>query len=398
MNTDKNKIRAIDLFAGAGGFSLAAKSIGIEVQAAVELDVNAADTYRNNFIDSSSKEILYNEDITKLKPENILNDLSLKTGELELLIGGPPCQGYSRHRFKDQGVNDPRNKLLITYFDFVSVIKPKIFLVENVPGLLWKRHEFHLKKFYSLADKAGYTVFEPIKVNAKDYGVPQNRQRVFILGIRSDLPVTAIEWPPTPTHFPIGKGKLPEWQTASSVFSIPPTADIVDKIEKVVGKESYRKLNFGNKLRPSSVDENSVHMVHKDYMIKRFSKTPIHGSRGDSGEVLKCHSNGYVGHKDVYGRIFLNKPGPTMTTGCTNPSKGRFLHPWENHGITIRHAARFQTFPDSFKFSGGVTSQAKQIGNAVPVELGKVLLENIMKLLQQNLDEAVNKKIMSSIK
>jgi DNA (cytosine-5)-methyltransferase 1 len=384
MNTNKNKIRAVDIFAGAGGFSLAAKSIGIDVQAAVEFDKNAADTYRSNFIDINSTEKFYHEDITKLSPHTVLEDLGLKAGELELLIGGPPCQGYSRHRFKDQGVDDPRNKLLITYFDFVSVIKPKVFLVENVPGLLWKRHEFHLKDFYALASKVGYSVFKPIKVNAKDYGVPQNRQRVFILGVRNDLSSSDIEWPPAPTHFPIGKGKLPEWKTASSVF-FTPTDNIAKKIGKVIGEESFESLQFGSDLQPVSIDENSVHMIHKDYMVARFSKTPIHGSREDSGETLPCHSNGYKGHKDVYGRIFLDKPGPTMTTGCMNPSKGRFLHPWENHGITIRHTARFQTFPDSFKFSGGIISQARQVGNAVPVELGKALLKNVMALLQKNL-------------
>jgi len=396
MNINKDKIRAVDLFSGAGGFSLAAKSVGIDVLAAVEFDKNAADTYRNNFIDINSTEKLYNEDITKLSPNTVLEDLHLKAGELELLIGGPPCQGYSRHRFKNQGVDDPRNQLLITYFEFVSVIKPKVFLVENVPGLLWERHEFHLKKFYSLAKKAGYSVSEPIKVNAKDYGVPQNRQRVFILGVRSDLSSADIEWPPVPTHFPTGKGEFPEWKTASSVFSTP-TASIAKKITKIIGEESFKSLQFGNDLQSVSSDENSIHMTHKEYMIERFAKTPIHGSREDSGEILPCHSNGYKGHKDVYGRIFLNKPGPTMTTGCMNPSKGRFLHPWENHGITIRHTARFQTFPDSFKFSGGLISQARQVGNAVPVELGKVLLKNVVELLQQNPAD-VNKKLMSSNK
>jgi DNA (cytosine-5)-methyltransferase 1 len=396
MNINNNKIRAVDLFAGAGGFSLAAKSVGIDVLAAVEFDTNAADTYRNNFIDLNSTEKLYNEDITKLLPDTLLDDLNLNTGELELLIGGPPCQGYSRHRFKDQGVDDPRNQLLITYFDFVSVIKPKVFLVENVPGLLWKRHELHLKRFYSLARKSGYQVFEPIKVNAKDYGVPQSRQRVFILGVRSDLSSVDIQWPPAPTHFPIGKGKLPEWKTASSVFSTP-TTSVTKKIKKIIGEEPFKNLQFGNDIQSVSMDENSVHMTHRDYMINRFSKTPIHGSREDSGETLPCHANGYKGHKDVYGRIFLNKPGPTMTTGCMNPSKGRFLHPWENHGITIRHTARFQTFPDTFKFSGGLISQARQVGNAVPVELGKVLLKNVMELFQRNSDEAIN-ELMSSIK
>lgn len=383
----RKRMRAIDLFAGAGGFSLAAKEAGIEVKAAIELDKDACETYRKNLIGKSSREKLYQADITQLCPEDILNDLKIAPGELELLIGGPPCQGYSRHRFKDQGVDDPRNKLLITYFEFVSKIKPKAFLIENVPGLLWKRHEFYLRKFFSLAQDAGYSVFEPVKVNAKDYGVPQNRQRVFILGVRKDISANHIEWPPQPTHFRIGKGQKPEWITASSVFS-EPSKDIREKIAEVIGCDESNRLQFGRGLKSKSEDPNVTHMVHKDYMIERFENTPIHGSRLDSGVVLPCHSNGYVGHKDVYGRIFLNKPGPTMTTGCINPSKGRFLHPWENHGITIRHAARFQTFPDSYVFSGGIISQARQVGNAVPIELGKVLLSEVIYMLEQNTNKS----------
>jgi DNA (cytosine-5)-methyltransferase 1 len=385
-------ILAVDLFAGAGGFSLAAKSIGISVRAAIEFDKDACNTYRKNLIEGDngdSSELLYEEDITKLEPETVLQDINMSPGELDILIGGPPCQGYSRHRIKDQGVNDPRNRLLLRYFDFVSVFKPKAFLVENVPGLLWKRHEFFLHKFFDLAEKAGYHVFEPVKLNAKDYGVPQNRQRVFILGIRKDLNPTNLVWPPKPTHFPIGKGKFPEWKTASTIFARPDFVSDEQEIIAVLGQELYDSLEFGSEIKPLSEDSNSIHMSHKDYMLERFSKTPINGSREDSGETLPCHSNGYRGHKDVYGRIFLNKPGPTMTTGCMNPSKGRFLHPWENHGITIRHAARFQTFPESFEFSGGLISQGRQVGNAVPVELGIQLLESVKSFLLANAIDSI---------
>ncbi|MCP4458079.1 MAG: DNA cytosine methyltransferase, partial [Cytophagales bacterium] len=94
------------------------------------------------------------------------------------------------------------------------------------------------------------------------------------------------------------------------------------------------------------------------------------------------HQGGYVGHKDVYGRIRLAQPGPTMTAGCFNPSKGRFLHPWKNHGITIRHAARFQTFPDNYIFAGGITSQGAQVGNAVPIILGEAMITETIKCIE----------------
>jgi DNA (cytosine-5)-methyltransferase 1 len=118
-------------------------------------------------------------------------------------------------------------------------------------------------------------------------------------------------------------------------------------------------------------------MNHTDVLESVFKSTPLNGSREDSNRILKCHNNGHKGHKDVYGRIFFHTPSNTITTGCNNPSKGRFVHPWKHHGITLRHAARLQSFPDDFVFLGNKTEQARQIGNAVPVELGKSLIATI---------------------
>src|SRR5690606_25540588 len=126
-----------------------------------------------------------------------------------------------------------------------------------------------------------------------------------------------------------------------------------------------------------SGDPNDTHMRHSDQLVETFKATPINGgSRKDSGRVLPCHEN-HSGHSDVYGRIDPTVPGPTMTTACINPSKGRFVHPTEPHGITARQAARFQTFPDDFVFLGGLMAAGKQIGNAVPIMLGHVLIEQI---------------------
>lgn len=126
-------------------------------------------------------------------------------------------------------------------------------------------------------------------------------------------------------------------------------------------------------------DPCNINMQPSPMMVQRFRDTPLNGSREDSGEQhrLKCHSNGYRGHKDVYGRMFIHVPSNTITTGCNNPSKGRFVHPWLNHGITLRHAARLQTFPEWFDFYGSSTDIAKQIGNAVPPLLGKILISDI---------------------
>jgi DNA (cytosine-5)-methyltransferase 1 len=134
-------------------------------------------------------------------------------------------------------------------------------------------------------------------------------------------------------------------------------------------------------------------MNHSKKLLEVFNSTPINGvSRAQSKRQLPCHKN-HNGHKDVYGRIDPKKPGPTITTGCVNPSKGRFLHPTRNHGITVRHAARFQTFPDDFVFSGGLMASAVQIGNAVPIRLGKRVIASVYDALSvESLHQHTNLK------
>ncbi|GEA25243.1 DNA cytosine methyltransferase [Vibrio harveyi] len=387
-------VKAIDLFAGAGGFTLSAIDAGVDVLAAIEFDNAAANTYKKNFIERMGHNIdlragAEEGDINNVDPVELRKSLGLKKGELDLILGGPPCQGFSTHRIKNAGVNDPRNALLLRYFEFVNEFQPKAFLVENVAGLLWKRHADYLQKFIVLAEKAGYRIDFCDALNAKDYGVPQNRKRVFIYGVNLQVkPVREKLFPPEPTHFPIQSGKKPEWVPAAKVFTKVPKnlyqaywkkyfekktkysyCEMIDLLDNLPSTETFDKQ-----------DRCNVHMQPTDKMLVRFKATPVNGSREDAGEEhrLKCHSNGYKGHKDVYGRIMIHLPSNTITTGCNNPSKGRFIHPWKHHGITLREAARLQTFPDSFEFFGNATEQARQIGNAVPCLLGTVLITSII--------------------
>ncbi len=371
----------MDLFAGAGGFSLAASNVGFDIVAAVEMNQDACATYKTNLLAKAGlNTILRETDILQVNTATLRSELCFETGELDLMIGGPPCQGFSTHRINDQGVDDPRNKLLLRYFDFVKEFRPKMFLVENVPGLLWPRHADYLAKFLNTAKRNGYSVCKPVKLNAKDYGVPQNRTRVFILGVRGDLSAQDIGWPPPPSHFKPGNAEKSAWRNASEAFAAP-SSEIQAAIAEVLGQAVAEKLIFGNELKDKAEDPSAIHMLHMPEFIRRISDTPINGSRTDIAFRLDCHKGDYPGHKDTYGRVRLAQPGPTITTGCFNPSKGRFLHPWRNHGITLRHAARLQTFPDTFIFTGGITSQGAQIGNAVPVLLGECLLRTIKEFL-----------------
>lgn len=351
------KFKCVDLFAGAGGLSLAAREAGFSVIAAIEKDTRACTTYRENLIDKVHHTALYEEDILQLDPQKVVAIHFNDETPCDVVLGGPPCQGFSTHRINGAGVDDPRNKLVLRYFEYVAALRPKVFLMENVPGILWPRHQKFLKAFYAEGAKAGYKVEKAVILDARDYGVPQRRKRVFILGVREDYAFDA-NWPPPPTHgnkaSQNSSSNLKPWVPASTVFSRPVL----------------------------ETDFNKNHMNHSEKMVAVFKSTPINGgSRHQSNRVLPCHEE-HAGHRDVYGRIDPEVPGPTMTTACINPSKGRFLHPTEDHGITVRHAARFQTFPDNFIFHGGLMASGQQIGNAVPVLLGRVLLSEIKKGLQ----------------
>ena len=230
--------------------------------------------------------------------------------------------------------------------------------MENVPGMLWDRHAFALRRFYREGALAGYDVDQAIIIDARDCGLPQRRKRVFILGIRRGIDTSALAWPPRKTHgSEVARRSNPEllpWVNCTSAFCAAPPGDA-----------------------------NDVHMSHSQELVDAFRRTPANGgSRKDSGRLLDCHKN-HDGHKDVYGRIDPGKPAPTMTTACINPSKGRFVHPVEHHGITVRQAARIQTFPDTFNFSGGLIAAGQQVGNAVPVELGRQLIAHLIPLLER---------------
>ncbi len=350
-------LNCVDLFAGAGGFSLAAREAGLHVRLAIENDTHALATYRANLCNGPFAPTVLAGDIAGINAAKAYREAFSDGDQCDLLLGGPPCQGFSSHRINNAGVGDQRNDLIHTYFDFVRAFSPSVFLMENVPGMLWDRHSAALERFYLEGALAGYDVQKPIVVDARDYGIPQRRKRVFILGLRNGLKMGDLSWPPLRTHgndkARINNANLKPWVSCAHVFEAAP-------------KE----------------DPNDVHMMHGPDLIEAFRKTPPNGgSRSQSGRLLKCHK-GHNGHNDVYGRIDPSEPAPTMTTACVNPSKGRFVHPIEHHGITVRQAARIQTFPDSFVFSGGLMAAGKQVGNAVPIDLGAQLIVHLLPLLR----------------
>lgn len=329
---ENKKLCAIDLFCGAGGLSVGLKKAGFRVLAGIEIDEVAASSYQMNH----RKHILYRQDIREVDPNTVLSDLDIKPGELDLLAGCPPCQGFSTHRTRNKGtsVEDDRNDLVYEFLRFVKVILPKTIMMENVPGLA---KDYRIISLESSLKKIGY-IFNEGNIcvkNVSDYGVPQRRRRMILQASRFGT----IEAPK----------KVTKKKTVfDAIGSLP-----------VPG-------NSGDKLH----DFPEVRSERIKSLIRHVPKNG--GSRVDLPRKywLPCHVRYPDGYKDVYGRMSWEKVSPTMTGGCTNPSKGRFLHPEQHRAITLREAALLQTFPPNYKFSldRGKDGAALMIGNALPPE------------------------------
>jgi DNA (cytosine-5)-methyltransferase 1 len=320
---------AIDLFSGCGGLTLGLKQAGFNVVGAVEIDLLSVETYRANH----NEVRVWDTDICKVGTDDVLRETGLKVGELDLLAGCPPCQGFSSMRTLNGGraVNDPRNDLIFEFLRFAKELKPKTVMMENVPGLIT---DGRMLSFREELQKLGYQG-EPQILNAADYGVPQRRRRMVYVGSR--LGYIA------PSILPTKRKTVRE-----TISTLPSAGESGDPLHDLPEKRS-----------PAIID-----------IIKRIPKDG--GSRrSDLGEEfqLNCHKK-FGGFKDVYARMWWDDVAPTMTGGCVNPSKGRFLHPEFDRAITLREAALLQSFPPDYFFSlkRGKYPAALLIGNALPPE------------------------------
>jgi DNA (cytosine-5)-methyltransferase 1 len=322
------KPNAIDVFAGCGGLTLGLKRAGFDVIGAVEIDALAAKTYTANH----GEVHLWEQDVRRLTAPQILRVLGLKRGELDLLAGCPPCQGFSAMRRLNgaRRVRDKQNDLIFDFLRLIRGLRPKSIMMENVPGLA---DNARMPKLKAALRRLGYSVNAAIK-DAQHYGVPQRRRRFILLAGRG-------------AGIPFGK-------TARRARTV---------------RETFAKLNKRQAKRDPLQNLPETRSEKVKQIIRRIPKDG--GSRLDLGveHQLDCHRK-CDGFKDVYGRMAWDDVSPTITGGCCNPSKGRFLHPTKNRTITLREAALLQTFPATYFFSleRGKFPAAQMIGNALPPE------------------------------
>lgn len=336
-------LKAVDFFCGAGGVTNGFSQIGINVLGGIDIDSKFKDTYEKN---NGSK--FLNEDVSNLDPSKLQELLPITKNDNNLIfVGCSPCQYYSNIN-SDKEKSEGGRLLLEDFKDFVLFYKPGYVFIENVPGLETKEGS-PLDKFKVKLSEQGYN-FDSAVLNAKFFSVPQNRRRYVLIASR------------------VMDGlKLPKQDKKNSDFQT---------VEEAIGDyQTFPKINHGHKDK-SDFQHSTARL--SDLNFFRVSKTPLNGGSRKAWEddvklQLECYKN-HKGHTDVYGRLKWDKPAPTITTRFIYTSTGRYSHPEQNRGLSLREGATLQSFPKDYVFhSSNQGAIATMIGNAVPPNLAKAI-------------------------
>lgn len=372
----KRNYSLIDLYSGAGGMSDGfSENYGQPFKSVWANDFNkfCVDTYNENFgrhcVHGDIVEILENE--------------KLEVPQADIVIGGPPCQGFSLLNKKRD--NDPRKKLWHPYLDIVEKSGAVAFVMENVPQLFGTlEHSEILEAAHTL----GFQTHQE-KLIAADYGVPQTRTRAFIVGYKFADP--GILFPPRKTHFKPNEDGRPDLKMNPDEYISNPkrwrtVRDAVQDLPKPVGREIRDikpplDLHFGR--NPTELSKKRYRAIPKEGM-NRFDL-----QRNAPELTPNCWIKKKSGGTDLFGRLWWNRPSVTIRTEFFKPEKGRYLHPVQHRPITHREAARFQSFRDSFKFTGSKIEIAKQIGNAVPPLLAARVADVVGLMLDEHYDKSM---------
>jgi DNA (cytosine-5)-methyltransferase 1 len=350
------KPKLVDLFCGIGLGALGFLRAGFEVIAAVDNDGEACKLYERNV---GIKPI--EGDLRKISGRHILEIIGAKRGEIDLVCGCPPCQGFSSLRMtrlgkKKKGKNrkDARKSFLKVFAQRIDEIYPKAFVLENVRGLTFRRNTRYLREFLAYMRRLGYSCKYAV-LDAADYGVPQRRKRLIVIGSRVQSPEL-----PKPTHSdPALNAGRPPWIT----------------VREAIG--NLPRLSAG-RMAPNDVLHSAAD--HSEAVLKIIRHIPHDGGSRRSLPQrlwLPCHKkltkHERRGAESIYGRMRWAEPSPTITTRFHTPACGRFVHPNQNRGISIREAARLQSAPDDLRIAGSKDRMAMWIGNGFPPLLSEAI-------------------------
>lgn len=352
------KPTVIDLFSGVGGLSLGFEQAGFHVVLANEYDNEIAAAYKKNHDETQ----MVVGDITKLDIDKTFGPF---VGKIDVIVGGPPCQGFSQ-KGQRKTIHDERNFLFKYYVKVVDLIKPKYFVMENVPNLLTAENGYFRKEITDLFNKMGYCLNAGI-LNAADYEVPQNRRRAVIIGKKDgkapELPVKKEQ-------------KVTIWDAICDLACLESGEGKEEQEYPDLPASDYAKILRGD----TCILHNHVATKHSKLALERLALIPPNCGK----EVLPEEHLTKSIYSGTWSRMIKDDISVTITTRFDTPSSGRFTHPYLNRAITVREAARIQSFPDSFVFTGTKSSQMKQVGNAVPPRLANAIATAIKIDMEEN--------------
>lgn len=350
--------KVLDLFCGCGGISEGYQLAGFKIVGGIDFNNYATETFKHNF----KYAIVHNIDIIAFPNEEI----SKEYGDVDVIVGGPPCQGFSSANRWQKELEDPRNKLFFEFIRFVQVIRPKIIMIENVRGLLTRDKGYAIGRIQEILGSADYNISFKV-LDASDYGVPQNRKRAIIVGIRKDYSdkifdfETIVKQDKTTVEDAIGE--LYKFENSNEE-------------PKILNESANTPLRkFLRKSDNKVLDQDIVYPADK--VQKRISFVPQGGNWKDVPAEL-WPNNRQNRHSSAYKRLDPRNQSCTIDTGNAHSN---YFHPLFNRIPTIRESARLQSFPDSFEFKGPRGSKYRQVGNAVPPLLAKAIADAIMKIL-----------------
>lgn len=360
------KYNVIDLFCGCGGFSKGFQQAGFNVRFGIDFWKDATVTYQHNFPDA----VVMNEDITKIDGKKILELTGMSADDVDVIIGGPPCQGFSVSG--KRMIDDERNKLYKSFVELVAELQPKVFVMENVPGLVRLFKGQVAEQVMADFSNIGYKVQMKI-LSSDNYGVPQQRKRVFFIGVNEAKLGKGIEYSyPAPI---MGAGTDVPALTCKDAISdldfVPDDTVLGEDIAYTIPPQcEYQKfMREGSE----SILNHSV-TLHNDKTKRIIAMVPDGGNYKDLPEELWSTRKVHI----AWTRMDSKKPCFTIDTGHNH-----HFHYRANRVPTVRESARIQSFPDSFRFIGIKTSQLKQVGNAVPPLLAKAIGESIITVLDK---------------
>ncbi|HEM3581307.1 TPA: DNA cytosine methyltransferase [Streptococcus suis] len=384
-------INVVDLFSGAGGLTFGfqkrivdnsfVRRDDFKINFANEFDKNAAEAFRQNYPDIPMIE----GDIADLTIDYLTN-IGVNIKDIDLVIGGPPCQSFStvgKRQF------DNRAKMYKEYRRLLSFLQPKMFVFENVLGLLTMKNDDKkpvledvkesFQDFSDFNDANGYNLHIQV-LNAKDFGVPQNRERVFIIGVRNDLQLD-VEW-----RFPNSIANEHPITLREAISDLP----LLGNNETMNSYQGEPETVYQQLMRGDTIElKNHSSRRHGDRMIKIMEALKEGQGKDDINSMVeegKLPKELFLtsGYSNTYGRLWWDRPSTTITNNLSTPSSLRCIHPSQNRALTAREGARIQSFPDDYVFIGGFEAVNTQIGNAVPPILSIHLANRIADFFREN--------------